>query len=213
MPNKKLIIIVPGSKTKLSRIPVLSAVLEKFYSHFGVEVEEDAWLPALETSFRAIPAETLVFHWSGGISPFAIHTAAQELERVLLHYTDREIFLFTKSLGGAVAAKVAQNTHLPIKLLVYVATPHFRFERKVPPSVRVINVFSDADSYQRLANVMLYAGLGRTRVPHAQNINIPGLQHSDFNHNLEIRVDAKTQRLFDFYRDLLASDSEHMAEI
>lgn len=199
---KKLVVIVPGSKTKESRLPLLRPLLEKFYTHFGVQVEGTAWLPALEASFAAIPADTLVFSWSGGISPFSIRRAAKELERILLQYQDREIYLFTKSLGGAVATLAAQNARLPIKQIVYVATPHFRFAKRVPPSVRVINIFSKADTYQQLANRVLYIGLGRTSLPQAQNIEIPELRHSDFNHNVEIQQSNKRLRLFDFYQGL-----------
>ena len=201
--KRKLVVIVPGSKTKISHFSLLNKWLSKFYTHFGVQVEGDSWLPALQASFVAIPADTIVFRWSGGISPLAIHRAAKELERILLGYQNREILLFTKSLGGSVAGKVAQNTQLPIKLLVYVAAPHFRFTRRTPSSVRVINIFSVADTYQRLANQMLYFGFGRMYLPHAQNIELSGLRHSDFNHNIEIQYSDRKQRLFDFYRELL----------
>lgn len=202
--NKKLVVIVPGSKTKESHLPLLRPLLEKFYTYFGVQVEGTAWLPALEANLATIPADTLVFSWSGGISTFAIRRAAKELEQILLQYQEREIFLFTKSLGGAVATLTAQNTRVPIKLIVYVAAPHFRFAKQVPTSVRVINIFSKADTYQRLANWALYLGLGRTFLPEAKNIEIPGLRHSDFNHNVEIKQGNARLRLFDFYRGLFA---------
>lgn len=49
--SKKLIVIVPGSKTKTSRFSLLNKLLSKFYTHFGVQVEGDAWLPALQANF------------------------------------------------------------------------------------------------------------------------------------------------------------------
>jgi pimeloyl-ACP methyl ester carboxylesterase len=201
--KKKLVVIVPGSKTKESHMPLLRQLLEKFYAHFGVQVEGYEWLPPLQENFATIPADVIIFNWSGGISPFAIRRAAKELERILLRHSDREIFLFTKSLGGAVASKAAQNAHLHIKRFIYVAAPHFRFSKQVPSSIQVVNVFSTADTYQRLANRALYLGLGRTHLPQAQNIELPNLRHSDFNHNLEIEYGGKKQRLFDLYRELL----------
>ena len=59
--NKKLVVIVPGSKTKASRLPLLNTLFAKFYSYFGIEVEEGAWLEPLRATFAEIPADTLIF--------------------------------------------------------------------------------------------------------------------------------------------------------
>src|SRR3989344_1875784 len=188
MNTKKLIVIVPGSKTKGTHVPIFGALFSKFFSsYFGVQVEGDAWFEPLRTALAKTPADTIIFNWSGGISPFAIRKAARELQRILLEHTDKEIILFTKSLGGAVAEKAAQDTRLPIKRLVYIVTPHFKFTGALPPSVKVTNIFSPADNYLRFANRVLYFGFGRIELPNVQNISIPNLRHSDFNHNLEIR--------------------------
>lgn len=201
--NNKLVVIVPGSKTKVSSLPLLKKLFAKFYSHFGIQVEEDAWIEPLRVAFAKIPADTLVFEWSGGVSPFAVHKAAKELDRMLLAHKDKEIFLFTKSLGGSVAEKAARNTQLSVKRLVYVASPHSRFRRVIPVSVGVVNIFSEADNYLRFANRLLYLGFGTVQIAYALNIDIPETRHSDFNHNREIEYQGKKLFTFDFYRQVL----------
>ena len=179
--NKKLVVIVPGSKTKTSKLPLLNKLLVKFYFHFGIQIEEDAWLEPLRAVFAEMPADTLIFDWSGGVSPFAVRKAAKKLNRLLLEYKDREIFLFTKSLGGSVAEKAARNTRLCVRRLVYVASPHSRFRKALPSSVEVVNIFSDADNYLLFANRLLYFGFGTMQIKNALNIEIPETRHSDFN--------------------------------
>jgi pimeloyl-ACP methyl ester carboxylesterase len=201
--NKRLVVIVPGSRTKESRFRALNALLHKFYSHFGVEVVGDEWPPDLQASFAELPAETFGFHWSGGISPFAIRKAARELKRFLHRYEDRDILLFTKSLGGAVGRIVAHDTNLPIRRIVYVARPHCRFERSLPDGVQAVNVYSPADTYQQLGNRVLFVGLGTSQVPGIRNISLPGLRHSDFDHNIEIEYRGEKTPLFDLYKKLL----------
>ncbi len=201
---KMLVVIVPGSKTKGTSVPVFGPLFSKFFSsYFGVQVEGDTWFEPLRAALAEIPADVIVFNWSGGISPFAIRKAAKELRRVLLEYTDKEIILFTKSLGGAVAEKAALDTQLPIKRLIYIVTPHSRFTKTLPPSVEIVNIFSEADNYLRFANRVLYLGLGRIELPDARNISIPNLRHSDFNHNIEIEYDGKKLLMFNFYRELI----------
>src|ERR1700733_3431859 len=194
--NRKLVVIVPGSRTRESRIAWLNAFLHKFYSHFGVQVEGEGWFPALEAVLAQLPAETIVFHWSGGISPFAIRKAARELRRVLHQRADREILLFTKSLGGAIGRIVARDTSLPIRRIVYVATPHSKFERSLPGGVQAINVYSPADTYQQLGNRVLFFGFGTSEVRGIANMSLPGLGHSDFNHNIEVEYLGEKILLF-----------------
>lgn len=204
--NKKLVVIVPGSKTKVTSLPLLNKFFAKFYSHFGIEVEEGAWIEPLRVAFAEIPADTLVFDWSGGISPFAVRKAAKELNRTLLEYKDREILLFTKSLGGAVAERAARDTRLCVKRLIYVVSPHSRFRKALPPSVEVINIFSEADNYLRFANRLLYLGFGTVPIADALNIEIPGNRHSDFNHNKEVRYRGSNFLLFELYQKLLSDE-------
>lgn len=202
--NKKLLVIVPGSKTKESPLPLLRPLLKKFYAHFGVQVEGDTWLPALQQCFREIPAEVIIFEWSGGISPFAIRKAAKELAHLLSAHAEREVMIFAKSLGGSIALSVACDTAIQISRVVCVATPHSKFERLPPASVKVVNIYSPEDSYQRLANRALFFGMGRPDIPYARNIKLSGISHSGFNHDGEVDYEGSRTRLFNLYRNLLA---------
>ena len=202
MQSEKLIVIIPGSKTKESNLPLLRSLLKRFYAHFGIEVEEDHWIEPLRSHLASTQANTMVFEWTGGISLRSARKAAQDLQEVLRTRGEQEVILFGKSLGGTIAELAAQDTRLPIKRVIAVATPHSRFT-KSPSSIELINIYSPADNYLRLAGRILFFGFGTLPVRGARNISLPGLRHSDFNHNLDVEYEDRKQKLFDFYRALI----------
>jgi|SRR3989344_5489899 len=202
--HKKLIVIIPGSQTKTVGWPLLGPLSERFFTHYGVQVENYDWIEPLRAALTKLPVETMVFEWSGGISPFAIRRAARDLRKSLLAHRDREIVLFGKSLGGAIAQLVAQDSNIPVKKIICVATPHSIFKRNLPPSIELVNIYSPADDYLRFANRILYWGLGRMPVSGARNIVLSGLRHSDFNHNVQTEYNGHKVMVFDVYKELLA---------
>lgn len=197
-----LIVIVHGSKSKTSSVRLINAFMERFYAHFGIDVEEDRWIEPLRKSLEQIPAETLLFDWSGGISLLAVRKAARELTKLLELHRDQDLVLFGKSLGGTIALSVARNTTLPIRLVACIAAPHSRFVR-APAGVNVVNIYSDADNYLRLAHHVLYLGFGSCELRGAQNIDIPKVRHSGFNHDIPIELFGRNMSMFAFYRELL----------
>jgi len=68
MQDKKLIVIIHGSKTPEPSLPFLKPLFTRFYSHFGIEAGPDLWLESLKSIFATTGAEVLVFNWSGGTS-------------------------------------------------------------------------------------------------------------------------------------------------
>lgn len=199
-----MVVIVPGSKTK--SWPIMQPLLDKFYDYFGVESNDDAWEYELQT-YLGQEVKTLIFQWSGGISKtFSLAPAGRELATFLAPYIGKyEITLFGKSLGGVVAEQAVKG--LPSQnfaKLLYVATPHSPFRKVISTKTKLINIYSEDDSYQRLGSRWLYFGCGRVSLTEAENISLSGLTHSAFNHNQKVNYLGKRQNLFKTYRDILA---------
>src|SRR3989338_839809 len=204
--TKKLIVIVPGSKTKTVSWPFIGPLLKRFFEQYGVQDvqgEDDMWYEPIRAAFIATGADVMIFEWSGGISPFDVRKAARELRGQLHKHAEKEIILFGKSLGGTVTEIVARDPQLSITRVVSVATPHFMYKHPLPSSIETINICSPAENYLKFANRFLYFGLGRMSVSNARNISIPNLRHSDFDHNVKVEYGGKTMPLFNFYRELL----------
>jgi len=76
---------------------------------------------------------------------------------------------------------------------------------KLSQNTKMINVYSNADSYLDLANVFLNLGLGRKTIENGENIQLDGLKHSLFNYNRQISYDGWVMKLFDLYVNLIKS--------
>ena len=64
--------------------------------------------------------------------------------------------------------------------LILVSCPHKKDSIKAPESIKVVNIYSDADSYLDFANRMLYWG-GYKHITNCENKILSGLKHTDFN--------------------------------
>lgn len=198
---KTLLIIIPGSKTKQSKL--LDPLLEKFYAHFWVETGNDDWADELAEHLRDSEIDTEVFTWSGGISEtLSLHPAAEKLKDFIRKRgSDYEkVILFGKSLWGVVAEIATQDISLNVCKLIYVATPHRKLRSPIPSNVSIINIYSSEDTYVSLANNLLYFGFGRKELSNAENIDIANVRHSEFNANCHIVYKEKEVRLFDLYK-------------
>lgn len=199
----KLVFIIGGSKTK--NFGFLNPVLKKFYKYFGVEEGEDSWRFELR-DYLIGKADVKIFDWGGGITEtFSINKSAQKLSEQISESGHEEIVLFGKSLGGYVAEKAIDYLSCKNKKikLIYVATPHKKPRRDFGAHIEAINIYSFQDKYQRLGNFFLYFGKGKQEMENAKNINLPHLQHKDFNKNKWVIVKNKRVRLFDFYKKLI----------
>jgi len=106
----------------------------------------------------------------------------------------------------AIIGEIAlENTSKRIDTLIYVATPHRGSKPKLSQNTKMINVYSNADSYLDLANVFLNLGLGRKTIENGENIQLDGLKHSLFNYNRQISYDGWVMKLFDLYVNLIKS--------
>jgi len=203
--RKRLIILVPGSKTKLSSLRILNELLGKFYRYFGVDTENsDAWIEELKTLLSAEEpsAEVIYFSWSGGVTrTFSLNKAGQELFALLSEKGSEEVILLCKSLGGVVGEIAARKYGKKLKL-IEVATPHAPCKRAMP-LVELITIYSPQDKYFKLANKVLYCGLGKNVMAHARNVALPNVDHSDFNKNIEVDYDHSQIRLFELYKKLI----------
>ena len=84
-----------------------------------------------------------------------------------------EIVLFSKSLGGVVMEQAVKKTsNNNVKKIIYVATPHKSSKIKFSENIEVINIYSNSDKYQKLANNILYFGFGKRVLNCAKNICI-----------------------------------------
>ncbi len=204
MTDKKLIIIVPGSKTKASRFQFIDRFLKKFYTHFGVDTEnDDRWTSELKEVFKKeIPnTEIHVFNWSGGFAPWSTRKAAKSLCLMLDTFNIPDTTLFCKSLGGRVGELAAFYSGREINL-IEVATPHGPFELNIPRT-HIINIYSLQDKYLNLGNRVLYLGFGKNILKQAKNICLTGISHSGFNKNIEINSNGEKTKLFEFYKQLI----------
>lgn len=204
--GKNLVVIIPGSDTKLSRFSLLNNILNRFYRHYGVSIESnDRWLEELSNSFKNSNTDTFIFTWSGGVSPFAVQRAVSSLKIVLTKKKSqyKSITLFAKSLGGSIAERVSRDTGLPVGKIIYIASPHFVFRKDLPKTIKAVNIYSEADSYQRLGNRFLYLGLGKVKISDGVNIDIPGLRHSDFNENKMVEWKNSQTLLFNMYNEIV----------
>ena len=202
--GKKLLIVIPGSKT--ISIPLFQPFLNKLYLYLGVYVGNDDWPVKLKNFFDEY-IDTVIFEWSGGSSEIlSINTESKRLASFIKKYQDYdEIILFGKSLGGVVAEKAINKMEYDgkIKKLIYVATPHKSSNIKIIEHTKVINIYSDKDKYQKLANKVLYFGFGKQTLKNAKNICLKNLNHSDFNINKSIKIDGGIINLFDYYKKLI----------
>jgi hypothetical protein len=198
-----LVILIPGSKTSKHCIP--SKVVNAYCRYFGINPEVDHFLNKLTKYLRQnTNCDIEQFEWSGGISEiFSIIPAAKKLAKILNENKDRpEIVIFGKSLGGRIgelAIKYSGNQK-NVSKLIFVATPHRLQNINFPKTIKIINIYSDADNYLRFANKVLYLNFKQSKRSNAQNINIPCVRHSEFNKDKPVVLNGRKTTVFDIYR-------------
>lgn len=177
----------------------------RFYEYFGVAVENTPWIYELAGELAGQGFETRIFSWGGGVSLVSIRRAARELAAIIDGSGSREIVLFGKSLGGAVATEAARFAadRSRIRRIVTVATPYFLRDLQLEP-IPVTAVQSPADSYAWLGARVLFAGFGTLQPRGARVLELPDLRHSDFNRNQIVQRAGEKLRLFQLYCDLVA---------
>ncbi len=193
--SEPLVVVVAGSVPKT--VPGLAWATDRFYAHFGVDSG-----PGMEAGFPQHLADSSdfdvwVFHWSGGITRgISIEPAGRALADALVGQ-DRPVVVVGKSLGGQVAEIAACRTN-QVQGILQIATPHRGARSPVPDRARVVNIFSEADNYVPFARTVLYAGRGKNELKNAENIEIPGLRHGQFNSEV-VPVGTEDVRPFERY--------------
>lgn len=207
--KKRLIVIVPGSKTKASSSKLVTRFLRRAYRYFGVDTENDNnWVNELRGVLLKdeLSTDVQIFRWSGGITRIlSLNRAADDLLLLLSAKSYEEVVLFCKSLGGVVGEIAAKKYNRKIKI-IEIATPHSPFERRISEA-EIINIYSPQDNYLKLCNKVLYCGFGKNTLTRACNIALPNIGHSLFNKNIEINYQNREIRLFEFYKQIIAHPS------
>lgn len=207
--KERLIVIVPGSRTKVSASKLLNGLLERSYGYLGVDTENDNnWVYELRGVLLENEPSTdvLIFSWSGGVTrTFSLNKAAENLLSMLSAEGYKEVVLLCKSLGGVVGEIAAKKYDRKIKI-IEIATPHSPFERRISKA-DIVNIYSPQDRYAKLCNKVLYWGFGKNTLGRARNISLPNIGHSLFNKNIEINYQNRKTRLFEFYKQIIADDS------
>ena len=208
MEKKRLIILVPGSRPK--GIPFFSILLDSIYNLFGVKTNFDFWVELFHEYLeddREFNIRT--FFWNGGITrTFSLSRASDDLAMLLDTCSDKydEIYLFGKSLGGTVCALAANKmqNYETVKRVVFVSTPHrtknIRFKNS---NMEVFNIYSGKDYFVSFANIFLNFGMGTKILNNAENIELKEFKHSVFNQNLNLNINGKKTKVFEFYRGLI----------
>ena len=204
---KKLVILIEGSKTKT--FPFLKSLQKRFYDYYGIDIKNSDWCKVLQNYLLENNIETKIFKWNGRISSSSILNASKTLAEFIDRLAERcdEITIFSKSLGGIVAAKSVGFCLKKdrIRKIIFVATPHRNKKLLLPTHTRIINVYSPDDKYLHLANNVLNLGLGSIRIINARNIPLNNVRHSEFNKNILIKCNNRKIRLFHFYKDIITN--------
>lgn len=207
--SKVLIIIIPGSRSKLP----FKDRLSKLYNFFGINRSDDNWPLKFQNFIKKKRKTAVVFEWSRGISRiFSINPAVKRLTKYLKEIEKNygKIVLYGKSMGGIIAEQAIKNLinlNLDAKKfkLIYVATPHKNSKINLPSKVKIINIYSEQDRFLTVANKLLY-GKGSKNIEKARNILLSGANHTDFNCNKKIIIHKnKKIKLFEFYFELIDS--------
>lgn len=205
--KKILLLIVPGSKTK--SLPIIQPILDEFYTYYWVDLEnDDDWTTELKSKLND-DIKTEIFNWEWWISEKSAENASKELSDFIKSNWDYDnIILFWKSLWGFVSEKLLNDKELWSKIskIIYVATPHKTKNIIFPKGLKVINIYSKYDRYQKLATNTLYLWFWSQTINWVENINIEWLNHSDFNKNTEIEYNWEKYKLFDFYKEIILNN-------
>ena len=199
---KRCIVIVPGLEPTDDSY---FGIINRMNSLLGVE-EGRSWTVDLQDYFRKkCNADVYIFDYTIRIpTKKAVKEASRQLSEYLNSLNSKyPIILFGKSLGGTIVSECLDrlgDSKNKIEKAVYIATPH----RTAGPqkSIPSINIYSTNDYYARLANVLLHRTL-KQQIENSKNIGLPGLRHSDFNHDREIVYSGKRRQLFEVYQEVI----------
>ncbi|MCD4704487.1 hypothetical protein K8R66_00220 [bacterium] len=216
--TKKLLIIIPGSKTKLTPLP--QPILNKLYSYLEVDTGNNDW-PFKIKDATDKHIDTVVFEWQGGISEiFSLIPASKKLAKFIKKCQNYdEIILFAKSLGGIIAEKaINQIKTKNISKLIYIATPHKSSNKKYPQNIKIINIYSNHDKYQKLANKLLYLGFGKknleTKNPSLENLPVFLRHHIDNHLAIVISTFALAKKgIRNYNKQELQEKADHCVEL
>jgi len=149
-----------------------------------------------------------IFDWSRGVTKtFSINPATKNLIKFLqkIQPSYDEIILFGKSFGGLIAEKAIKKNDSQKIHLIYITTPHKHNKINLPPTLSVINIYSDQDKFQKISLKLLYFCFGSQILKNTKNISLTNIKHSDFNKNINIYYKGNKIKLFDFYTKIILS--------
>ncbi len=209
--NKVLVIIIPGSKPKNIKLPILGNIIDIVYSELSADPTTDnPWLLEL---FREIEKKTCyeasVFRWNEGITEtFGIKPSSDNfvdyLKKVETEYDD--IIIYGKSLGAIVAERALQKYNCKkVKLLIYNSVPGI-CSKTLPKHIQAVYIKSTKDTFLKLTNILLslYKIIGKKPGYTFVSDSLTHVMWNDKNVTVTLENNQE-KKLFDFYLDIFKS--------
>lgn len=186
-PKQEVIIIVPGVKG-LSKYPKSISVIFYFLGkllNFKPIYEDHLKIWKGKIVAKNKP---LWFHWSRNPDPISKFIAVKKLSHLIRNFQNHKIKLVGISMGGEIIIEAIKKYHgNNIKKIILVCS--INEAKKIPyDHIKTINIYSLDDSFEEVAIRVLSAFHGAKKLAGSNvvNINLPGMEHSDFCLNIPI---------------------------
>ena len=198
------VIIVPGLNTPLW-LKSFKFFVRLYYRYWGLDQANGNTWTGLKEYVEQNGFTVYIFEWKSAFSDAnGAIPEGKRLAKFIDTTSEEKIILFGYSLGGVVAENAITYSTRKEKIskLLSVASPHKNKWINLPHSIKIVNIYSDADNYLTFANRMRHFKDCKT-IKNADNIMIPHLTHSQFNKNLPIQTEKGVINLYDYYLEII----------
>jgi hypothetical protein len=202
MKKKRILIIVHGAWPIKLRLRFIDKIKEKImdtltckrgitrrdYHNFKKYIKKDY-------------DEIKVLRWSGGITKnFDITPAKKHLKDLLKKHKKDKVDLICFSLGGLVSEEtLKESPEIKINKLLLAGTINKPYT-KIKNCKKIVNIYSKKDKLQVLGEFVYGNTIERDiKTSNVKNIELTEVRHDELCKNKRI----KTQRLYEFYKNLL----------
>lgn len=177
-----IVTIIPGLDAPVWPWP-FSYLIDLYFKYWGLDAKRDNdWSAFQEYLMSRGINKVIISNRFTRFTNYSIGLIAKKLAETINGISEDKIILFAYSLGGSVAEEavglIAEKEKI-IKL-IYLASPHGKKIINLPESIKLINIYSDADNYLDFANRMLYLK-GYKKIDNAENFILSDVKHGQFN--------------------------------